>query len=148
MALQVVDRAIQNFGAEGLSQDQELASSYANLRTLRLADVSPSPPDFLSKNLLTRCELGTWCCACRSDYRKDDYSDWPLLHRFTSNKSVNGNSNARPLWRSEQQNSSKRKRISSRSMVSNHTSKLCRSWWSLLLYITDDLGCGQETQCY
>ena len=59
MALQVVDRAIQNFGAEGLSQDQELASSYANLRTLRLADVSPSPPYFLSKTLLTRCELGT-----------------------------------------------------------------------------------------
>lgn len=40
MALQVVDRAIQNFGAEGVSQDQELAATWAGLRTLRLADVS------------------------------------------------------------------------------------------------------------
>ena len=39
MACNVVDRAIQAFGAEGLSQDQELASMYAQLRTLRLADV-------------------------------------------------------------------------------------------------------------
>ncbi|KAI0786337.1 acyl-CoA dehydrogenase/oxidase [Abortiporus biennis] len=38
MALQVVDRAIQSFGAEGVSQDQELAQSWAGLRTLRLAD--------------------------------------------------------------------------------------------------------------
>ena len=40
MALQVVDRAIQAFGAEGVSQDQELAAAWAGLRTLRLADVS------------------------------------------------------------------------------------------------------------
>ena len=40
MALQVVDRAMQAFGAEGLSQDQELAFVFANLRTLRIADVS------------------------------------------------------------------------------------------------------------
>ena len=40
MALQVVDRAMQAFGAEGLSQDQEFAFAYANLRTLRIADVS------------------------------------------------------------------------------------------------------------
>ncbi|KAL4075801.1 acyl-CoA dehydrogenase/oxidase [Scleroderma yunnanense] len=38
MACTVVDRAIQAFGAEGLSQDQELASMYAQLRTLRMAD--------------------------------------------------------------------------------------------------------------
>ncbi|KAF8485035.1 acyl-CoA dehydrogenase NM domain-like protein [Russula ochroleuca] len=38
MALQVVDRAMQAFGAEGLSQDQELAFTYANIRTLRIAD--------------------------------------------------------------------------------------------------------------
>jgi hypothetical protein len=42
MALQVVDRAIQAFGGEGLSQDQELAFAFANLRTLRIADVSRS----------------------------------------------------------------------------------------------------------
>jgi acyl-CoA dehydrogenase len=39
MALQVVDRAIQSFGAEGISQDQDLAERWAGLRTLRLADV-------------------------------------------------------------------------------------------------------------
>lgn len=39
MACGVVDRAMQAYGAEGLSQDQQLASMYANLRTLRLADV-------------------------------------------------------------------------------------------------------------
>ena len=42
MALQVVDRAIQAFGAEGVSQDQFLAESWAGLRTLRLADVRVS----------------------------------------------------------------------------------------------------------
>lgn len=38
MACTVVDRAMQAFGAEGLSQDQELANMYAQLRTLRMAD--------------------------------------------------------------------------------------------------------------
>ncbi|KZV69142.1 acyl-CoA dehydrogenase NM domain-like protein [Peniophora sp. CONT] len=38
MALQVVDRAIQSFGAMGVSQDTFLASDWANLRTLRIAD--------------------------------------------------------------------------------------------------------------
>ena len=42
MALQVVDRAIQAFGAEGVSQDQFLAETWAGLRTLRLADVRVS----------------------------------------------------------------------------------------------------------
>lgn len=39
MALQVIDRAIQSFGAEGVSQDTPLAYAWAGLRTLRLADV-------------------------------------------------------------------------------------------------------------
>ncbi|KAK7060318.1 hypothetical protein VNI00_001083 [Paramarasmius palmivorus] len=38
MALQVVDRAIQVHGGEGVSQDQDLAKSWTGLRTLRLAD--------------------------------------------------------------------------------------------------------------
>lgn len=38
IALQVVDRAMQTYGAEGLSQDTPLAYMWANLRTLRLAD--------------------------------------------------------------------------------------------------------------
>jgi acyl-CoA dehydrogenase len=40
MALDVVDRAMQSFGAEGVSQDQTLAQTWAGLRTLRIADVS------------------------------------------------------------------------------------------------------------
>ncbi|KAF8333330.1 acyl-CoA dehydrogenase/oxidase [Amanita rubescens] len=39
MAINVVDRVIQVFGAEGVSQDQELAARWAGLRTLRIADV-------------------------------------------------------------------------------------------------------------
>ncbi|KAG5646423.1 hypothetical protein DXG03_003473 [Asterophora parasitica] len=38
MALTVIDRAIQAFGAEGVSQDTELALRWAGLRTLRIAD--------------------------------------------------------------------------------------------------------------
>ncbi|GBE79263.1 acyl-CoA dehydrogenase NM domain-like protein [Sparassis latifolia] len=38
MACRIVDRAIQAFGAEGVSQDTQLASLYAGLRTLRIAD--------------------------------------------------------------------------------------------------------------
>jgi len=38
MALTVVDRAMQSFGAEGLSQDTALARRWAGLRTLRIAD--------------------------------------------------------------------------------------------------------------
>ena len=40
MACQVIDRAIQAYGAEGVSQDTPLAAMYAGLRTLRIADVS------------------------------------------------------------------------------------------------------------
>ncbi|KAJ3500057.1 hypothetical protein NLJ89_g9961 [Agrocybe chaxingu] len=38
MALTVIDRAMQSFGAAGLSQDTELAARWAGLRTLRFAD--------------------------------------------------------------------------------------------------------------
>ncbi|KIJ56532.1 hypothetical protein M422DRAFT_22696 [Sphaerobolus stellatus SS14] len=38
MAIRVVDRAIQSFGAAGVSQDTPLARAAAGLRTLRLAD--------------------------------------------------------------------------------------------------------------
>jgi len=38
MALTIIDRAIQSFGAEGVSQDTELAGRWAGLRTLRIAD--------------------------------------------------------------------------------------------------------------
>ena len=44
---------MQAFGAEGLSQDQELAFMFANLRTLRIADVGCS--EFTLLLMLTRC---------------------------------------------------------------------------------------------
>lgn len=38
MALTVIDRAVQAFGGAGVSQDTPLASMWAGIRTLRLAD--------------------------------------------------------------------------------------------------------------
>lgn len=38
MALTVIDRAVQSFGAAGVSQDTPLANMWAQIRTLRLAD--------------------------------------------------------------------------------------------------------------
>jgi acyl-CoA dehydrogenase len=43
VALAVVDRAMQSYGAEGLSQDTRLAEWWSILRTLRIADVSFRP---------------------------------------------------------------------------------------------------------
>lgn len=61
MALQVVDRAIQAYGAEGVSQDQVLASTWAGLRTLRLADVSLYHLDVSASD--QRIDLiGARCC--------------------------------------------------------------------------------------
>ncbi len=49
----VLDKAIQVHGAGGLSQDFPLASAYAAIRTLRLAD----GPDEVHKSALARAEL-------------------------------------------------------------------------------------------
>ena len=38
MALRIIDDAIQAHGGAGVSQDFELATSWAGIRTLRLAD--------------------------------------------------------------------------------------------------------------
>src|SRR6201996_2905524 len=38
IALQVIDRAIQSHGAAGVSQDTPLASMWAHMRTIRIAD--------------------------------------------------------------------------------------------------------------
>jgi acyl-CoA dehydrogenase len=38
MALTVIDRAVQSFGAMGICQDTPLANMWAQIRTLRLAD--------------------------------------------------------------------------------------------------------------
>jgi acyl-CoA dehydrogenase len=49
----ILDKAIQVHGAGGLSQDFPLASAYAGIRTLRVAD----GPDEVHKNALARNEL-------------------------------------------------------------------------------------------
>jgi acyl-CoA dehydrogenase len=53
MALNVIDRAIQAFGAAGVSEDTPLAASWANIRTLRLAD----GPDEVHRRAIARHEL-------------------------------------------------------------------------------------------
>ncbi|PLR95301.1 acyl-CoA dehydrogenase family protein [Bacillus sp. T33-2] len=53
MALKVIDRAIQAFGAAGVSDDFTLASAWANIRTLRLAD----GPDEVHKRAIAKYEL-------------------------------------------------------------------------------------------
>lgn len=53
MALKVIDRAIQAHGGGGVSEDFPLASMYAHIRTLRLAD----GPDEVHKRTVARREL-------------------------------------------------------------------------------------------
>lgn len=53
MALKIIDRAIQIHGGGGVSQDFPLASLYAHVRTLRLAD----GPDEVHKRVIARQEL-------------------------------------------------------------------------------------------
>jgi acyl-CoA dehydrogenase len=53
MALKIVDRAIQVHGAAGVGPDFPLASLYAGLRTLRIAD----GPDEVHKLTIARGEL-------------------------------------------------------------------------------------------
>jgi acyl-CoA dehydrogenase len=54
MTLRVLDRAIQAHGAAGVSQDTFLAASWANVRTLRLAD----GPDEVHTEAIAKLELG------------------------------------------------------------------------------------------
>ena len=56
MACNVVDRAIQVHGGGGVSGDFSLASAYAHLRTLRLAD----GPDEVHKLSIARRELAPY----------------------------------------------------------------------------------------
>lgn len=53
MALNVIDRAIQAFGAAGVSNDFTLAAQWANARTLRLAD----GPDEVHRAQIAKLEL-------------------------------------------------------------------------------------------
>lgn len=84
MALTVIDRAIQSFGAEGLSQDTELAERWANLRTLRFADV--------------RAEFRILAYHPVTDFNLLVFRD---LMPCTSNRSDSGSSSVQLLWLSE-----------------------------------------------
>lgn len=53
MALKVIDDAIQVFGGAGVSQDTPLASAWAGIRTLRLAD----GPDEVHERAIARMEM-------------------------------------------------------------------------------------------
>lgn len=53
MALNIIDKAIQALGGAGVSDDFPLASSWANIRTLRLAD----GPDEVHRRQIARLEL-------------------------------------------------------------------------------------------
>ena len=56
IALRVLDRAIQAHGGAGVSQDTFLASAWANVRTLRLAD----GPDEVHTEAIAKLELRKW----------------------------------------------------------------------------------------
>src|SRR5215469_3030753 len=56
VTLKVLDRAIQAHGGAGVSQDTFLASAWANVRTLRLAD----GPDEVHTESIAKWELGKW----------------------------------------------------------------------------------------
>ena len=56
VVLKIIDRAIQMHGGEGVSQLTPLASMYAHLRTLRLAD----GPDEVHRRAVARYELGQY----------------------------------------------------------------------------------------
>jgi acyl-CoA dehydrogenase len=56
VTLQVLDRAIQAHGGAGVSEDTFLASAWANVRTLRLAD----GPDEVHTESIAKWELAKW----------------------------------------------------------------------------------------
>ncbi len=56
MALSIIDDAIQAHGGAGVSGDFDLASAWANIRTLRLAD----GPDEVHARAIARSEFGKW----------------------------------------------------------------------------------------
>ena len=56
VVLKILDRAIQMHGGEGVSQLTPLASMYAHIRTLRLAD----GPDEVHRRAVARLELGKY----------------------------------------------------------------------------------------
>lgn len=74
VALNVIDRAIQSFGAEGICQDTPLAFMWANNRTLRIAD----GPDEVHTFQLGRRELEK-VDSIRADVKKWQEKETQLL---------------------------------------------------------------------
>jgi acyl-CoA dehydrogenase len=66
VALKVIDRAIQVHGGGGVSQDFNLASAYAHMRTLRLAD----GPDEVHRETVAKQELRKY--LSQANRRRDD----------------------------------------------------------------------------
>ncbi len=66
VTLRVLDRAIQAHGGAGVSQDTFLASAWANVRTLRLAD----GPDEVHTESIAKHELGKWAKAQKQSASK------------------------------------------------------------------------------
>jgi acyl-CoA dehydrogenase len=56
VACTVIDRAMQTFGAAGVSEDPALAEMYALARTLRIAD----GPDEVHRAALAKAELAKY----------------------------------------------------------------------------------------
>jgi len=63
IALQVIDDAIQAHGGGGVCQDFGLAKSYANIRTLRLAD----GPDEVHNRAIALMEYGKYSGGSTKD---------------------------------------------------------------------------------
>lgn len=61
MALRIIDDAVQAHGGGGVSEDFELAASWANIRTLRLAD----GPDEVHARAIARGEFGRYADRAR-----------------------------------------------------------------------------------
>jgi acyl-CoA dehydrogenase len=66
VTLRVLDRAIQSHGGAGVSQDTFLASAWAQVRTLRLAD----GPDEVHMESIAKHELGKWANAQKQSASK------------------------------------------------------------------------------
>jgi len=63
IATQIIDWAIQAYGAAGLSEDFPLASAYAGIRTLRLAD----GPDEVHREMIAKLELARYDAASTAE---------------------------------------------------------------------------------
>lgn len=129
MALQVIDRAIQSFGAEGVSQDTELASLWAGLRTLRIADVRhyrSSRRRTLTANLSILRVLMRYDNFFELESLGENALLTPTLHchRFTSSKLDSGSSREPRRWR---RNLLKRRR--GRRHCSRSTTSSCNLVW-------------------